>query len=325
MTDARTIRGMKATDLRNLCTEIVDKIQVIENAHTRIAEIKKYAEETHTAIDALDTKANLDNIIAESQSQLQEIQDFHGEVFAGDEEADEQSIKAQLDDLLKSLEKRNTKLYAMQMAMLGGVVEDEDGSDKEIPGYIKEIKEKFKGHEARYDEIYRRIEDELLSGATTIGLAKHFNAKMEEYSKARKKLEKILAILFVVGFLGLVTLAIFVPYPTDWQGWVSSLLRYTPIFSLFVWLMIWVGNRRAENHKLEESYKHKEVMAQSFTGYRKSIEEISGDDEELLKKLMHDLLDAIKQDSSVFLSVKGETHPAADVATKIIKTTQPRA
>ena len=73
-----------------------------------------------------------------------------------------------------------------------------------------------------------------------------------------------------------------------------------------------MGNRRAENKKLEEAYKHKEVMAKSFTGYKKSIEELSDDDKTLLIELMKDLLDAIKKDSSSFLSSKGESHPVVD-------------
>lgn len=323
MTIERTIKGMRAPDLRKLYAETVDKIQAIEKAHARIAEIKQSAENTHAEVERLETKANLERIVAESQNHLQEIKGFHSKVFAGNEDAEKPSIKLHLENLLEFFEKRNDELNSVKTDMLGGVREDEEGNEQKILGYINEIKEKIRGHEDKYKEIYERIENELLSGATTVGLAKHFNAKMKEYATARKKLERVLVGLFALGFVGLGFLAVFVSYPTDWHGWGVSLLRYAPIFSLFVWLVVLVGNRRAENHKLEESYKHKEVMAQSFTGYKKSIEDIESLNEEdavLLKKLMHDLLDAIKKDSSAFLSAKGEGPPATDVAKKFLKT-----
>ena len=81
--------------------------------------------------------------------------------------------------------------------------------------------------------------------------------------------------------------------------------------------MIFLGNRRAENRKLEDAYTHKEVMARSFAGYKKSIEYLSEDDKTLLTKLMEDLLAAIKKDSSDFLSAKGEKHPTHEMVDKL--------
>ena len=100
----------------------------------------------------------------------------------------------------------------------------------------------------------------------------------------------------------------------DGEQLLFSFLRQSPIFSFFIWLVIFMGNRRAENQKLEEAYKHKEAMAKSYTGYKNSIEELGDDDNELLKQHMKNLLDAIKEDPSKFLSSKGESHPAMDLA-----------
>jgi hypothetical protein len=71
-----------------------------------------------------------------------------------------------------------------------------------------------------------------------------------------------------------------------------------------VWLAMFIGNRRAENKKLEESYKHKEIMARTFVGYRESISEIDDKDNTLILKHMENLLDALKVNSSDFLNSK---------------------
>lgn len=77
-----------------------------------------------------------------------------------------------------------------------------------------------------------------------------------------------------------------------------------------IWLLIFIWNRRAEAKKLEEWYKHKEVMARSFIWYKKSIEdlewEIKDEDKELMKLHMKNLLDTINQDTSSFLNSKWE-------------------
>lgn len=319
MTDSPTIKGMKATELKELCLQIVDKIKQIDEAHTRIADMQKKVKEMHDSVVNLNAKQELSNVIADAGKLLQTIKSYHSQVFDGDEESGESSIQEQISDLIQLLAAHKNEFDDLKKSMLGGFSKDEEGKKHKTLGYIREIQKKFEGYEAQYQKMYQRIDGVLLSGATTVALAKHFNTKVKEYSQARKRWERMLFLLFVVGFVGLSVAAIFFPYSGEWREWIPLLLRQVPFISLFVWAVFLVGNRRAENQKLEESYKHKEVMAQSFTGYRKSIEEISTKDTELLQTLMRDLLDAIKQDSSAFLSAKGENHPVADATNKGIQ------
>lgn len=50
-------------------------------------------------------------------------------------------------------------------------------------------------------------------------------------------------------------------------------------------------------------------MARTYTGYRKTIEELDDADTTLLKKHMDNLLNCISEDSSRFLKTEGEQHP----------------
>ena len=90
------------------------------------------------------------------------------------------------------------------------------------------------------------------------------------------------------------------------------LLFRLPFLGYAIWLAIFFGNRRAESKKLEESYKHKEVMARSFVGYKRSIEGLDEEDKSLLKKHMDNLLGAMSEDSSYFLDPEGEKHPISE-------------
>jgi hypothetical protein len=86
-----------------------------------------------------------------------------------------------------------------------------------------------------------------------------------------------------------------------------------PLFAFIIWLNIFIWNRRAEAKKLEESYKHKEVMARAYIWYKESISELTNNDNKLLEKHMENLLDAMSVDSSKFLSSKWENHPLYDL------------
>jgi hypothetical protein len=83
--------------------------------------------------------------------------------------------------------------------------------------------------------------------------------------------------------------------------------------------MIFISNRSAESTKLEESYIHKEVMARAYVWYKKSILELSNDDNKLLEKHMENLLNAMSVDSSEFLSSKWENHPLIDLFNNVLK------
>lgn len=93
-----------------------------------------------------------------------------------------------------------------------------------------------------------------------------------------------------------------------------------PPFIIFsVWLAIFFGNRRAESKKLEELYKHKEVVARSFVGYKKTLEEIGDEDKTLLREHMKNLLGAVSENSATFLNPEGDRHPFFELASYFFK------
>ena len=228
-----------------------------------------------------------------------EIVEFHKTALARD--AENKSMNAELEETIAQIEETKKE-------MLGS---PEEGI---ASGYIDEIKKEFKEHQEFYAELYQKIEAELLSGATTVSLAKNFNDKVKEYKENRKIWEISTVVLFSVVGAMLLAFSVAIPIPSNSEGIILYSFRTFPLLGVFGWLAVYMGNRRAENRKLEEAYKHKEVMARSFAGYKEFIKELDADDKSLLTKHMNNLLVAIEKDSSGFLSAKGERHPLTGFA-----------
>lgn len=236
------------------------------------------------------TKKELIDLLVQIDGTAEEIKSKHDEIATNEEQikqsyAEALEVKKELDDMLEQLR-----------------------ADIETS---EELKKNIQEQKKQYEDFYKKIETELLSGATTVSLAKDFNDKVKGYRWACRIWE-----MAAIGvFAGAIIYFIYT-YTSLENAQVADLLLsfipHLPIFSIIVWLLIFIGNRRAENLKLGESYKHKVAMAKSFTGYKKTIKELEDDDRELLTKLMTNLLETIKKDSSEFLSAKGEGHPLAD-------------
>ena len=282
----KNIRSMKRADLLTLLEECGEQINTIKEKYNEVMQIR----------EDLNTGGLLDRLRVahdESRAKHEEIVRFYQEVFSGDDESE--SMQAGFENLVIQLEKTKKE-------MLGS---PEEG----VSGYIDEIKESLAKYKEKYDELYHEIETKLGPSATTLSLAINFNDKAEEYKKSRKIWEGWLIVLFIFAIIGFFAAPLNMDIPSDSKELIFYISRTFPLFGIFIWLAVFVGNRRAENRKLEEAYKHKEVMARSFEGYRRSIEDLDDEDKKLLIQLMRDLLDAMKKDSSDFLSTKGEGHP----------------
>ena len=256
-------------------------------------------------IEELETK--IEDLKTEAQGKVKQILELHKKIFEGSTEED--SIQKQLETFLKNSQKllaeteeKKESFDNFYEKVFG--VKDKDGK---LQGGIKLELEKY---ERQYEKLYNEIEG-LLPGATSVGLVKVFEEKVTEYAKV----ERIWTWAFI-GVAFMLSLyyglwAFFTP-PSDTivQSFLS-IFHKTPFLIFAIWLLIFIGNRRAENKKLEESYKQKETMARAYVGYQQHIEDLEPGvkDKTLLKKHMDNLLDAINENSAIFLSEEGDRHP----------------
>ena len=316
----KTLRGMTKTKLLEFIVETIKEINTIEQKHDEIIELKNELEKN-------DFLTKIRGEYKQSSETSKKITNAHREILKAD--GNIKRIMGESESSLDDLKKHIEEFDESRKDIFGDHTKDNLGGEITNKGYIADIKEKLAEHDKnytetfqeytkKYDEFYNKIDVELVSGATTVSLSKGFNENIQKYKSARRYWQCGLIGIFgaALYYFG----AIYDPsLNLSGKELFFYFLRNVPIFSMFVWLIVFVGNRRAENLKLEEAYKHKEVMAKSFTGYKKSIEELSGDDKKLLIDLMGNLLAAIKKDSSDFLSSKGETHPVLEASKQVSK------
>ncbi|MBT4922801.1 MAG: hypothetical protein HON23_07330 [Rickettsiales bacterium] len=148
-----------------------------------------------------------------------------------------------------------------------------------------------------------------MSGATTANLAGIFNKKVTEYKNQNWFYSFCFVVYYGMASPDAITINTF-----------EKLLLYQllklPLMAFAIWVTMFFGNRRAESKKLEEPYKHKEVLARAFMEYRESIKQLDEDDSKLLKIHMNNLLNVMNIDSGNFLDIKRDKHPIIDFFSK---------
>lgn len=257
-----------------------------------------------------ETEGKLVELKSQTEEKVAQILEMHKSVFGNGTQDD--SIKSKLETFLNDAQglfeeagEKKEEFDSFYIKVFG-----EEKPDGSIAGGLKS---ELENYTAKYDDIFQKIES-LLPGATSAGLAKVFEDKVTHYAKS----EKIWTILFlIVAVMLSVYYGVFAwinDPSTSFGGSFLNLLHKTPFLLFAVWLLVFIGNRRAENKKLEELYKHKEVMARAYVGYKEHVEELEGESTEktLLKKHMENLLNAIQENSGKFLSNEGDKHPFWD-------------
>lgn len=253
--------------------------------------------------------------LAEIQKKAEEVEALYDDLLVDNEEGD--STNTQIEELLTSIRSEKGKIDDFSKKLFGKMEKNEDWTEKKTDWLADNIENFYREQQVKYNELYTKIENELLSGATTANLAGIFSKKVQEYYRG--------AIAWSVSFLVLLWYAVY--YFGSNIQWITkdttptevllSLLVHAPIMIAGIWLAMFIGNRRAENKKPEESYKHKEIMARTFVWYRESISEIDDKDNTLILKHMENLLDALKVNSSDFLNSKWDNHPIREILSNV--------
>lgn len=315
MATQQTINRMKKPELLNLLKETIENINKINSSIEVFNEKETSIKDAYSKISGDDGFfLKIESATNEAEEKIKTIREIYNEIYEDDDEGE--SIKTQLDELVKTFNEDKKKIDDFKKSIWGYKKTNESGEQENIPGLFDNINSFHDKQKEKYDELYKQIEDELLSGATTVNLSKSFADKVREYRINSWLWSGLFIVLVasVVVYYGLVTFS--TKEIKSVQDVFLHLSFRAPFLALAVWLGVFFGNRRAESKKLEESYKHKEVMARSFIGYKRTLEEIDDKDEVLLKKHMENLLKAVGKDSSAFLDSKGEKYPLWDFSRK---------
>lgn len=307
-----TIKKMKKGQLIQLIEETIANINSVDSFIKDVESKKGKLDPLYNNLinedDGIIKKIN--NLKKRAEENLDKILEYHNKLFFGEDE-ENNSINTQIEDLLNYYTESEEKINKFRKDIFGYKIKDENGEEKEVIGLKKKIEIFYSQQQEKYNELFNQIEEELKGGATTVNLTKAFADKVTEYQKNSTFWSITLVILLLVMsiYYGFLTWNIS-DVKTLSEAFKNIVFR-APFLAFVVWLGIFLANRRAESKKLEESYKHKEVMARSFVGYKKMLENLDEDDNDkkLLKEHMGNLLKAISIDSGSFLSPKGEEYP----------------
>ncbi len=189
-------------------------------------------------------------------------------------------------------------------------------SENELPWLQKRLNDLFEGNEKKYNDFYLKIEKELKAWTTSVALAKVFADRVSIYNRERA----LWSGIFVLGGMYLIYFLFgSLKESSDWVAVWLNFLQHLPIFFVIGWIGFFISSRQAESRKLEEAYRHKETMARAYFWYKDTIVELDSEgDSTLTKKHMENLLDAMKDDSSIFLSHSWEKHPLYDTLMKFL-------
>lgn len=190
------------------------------------------------------------------------------------------------------------------------------GIKNELEKRIKHLDDFETKQQTKYTTLISEIES-LLPSATSVGLA-------EAYNQERVKFKWPVRIWNGVFILSLITM-FFVSYSTlkelnDLKDIGNHILQTLPIIIPLVWLAIFASKRRSENQRLEQEYAHKEALAKSYSSYKKQIEELNKNDQELLVKLLNSAIETISNNASHSLDKKhGDSTPIGELTKSLIE------
>jgi len=311
MSDEKSFKKMNKAELKQLFEETFLKIESINSFSQELDKNKQAIQEANEKINGES------GFVSQIEKKSKEISDAYNEILIDDEKGD--SIKTQIENLLTEFEGGKKKFDELQNSILGYEKTNEAGEVQKIKGLFDEINDFHQKQEEKYAVLYKKIEEELNAGATSVNLSKSFADKVREY----RWNSWLWSGCFIVFLLGLVGYYGYITFTTNEVKTTEDVWRHlafrSPFLIFGVWLVIFFGNRRAESKKLEELYKHKEVMARSFVGYKQTLEKLGEEDKVLLKKHMENLLTAMNENSATFLNSEGDKHPIFELASSLFK------
>lgn len=267
-------------DFENSLAELNKKIS--EEIHN-IEENDRYINSTKSELST-----EVKNIIENSNGIVSQLTDFYDKIFGFLQEDGKRSggLKQEIDVQRKNLNELKNK------------------KEEEFAQVIKKST-------SEYDSLKSNIE-KLLPGATSAGLASAFSDAKKSY-KLKIIIFTVLfyVSIFALGGFGVWWISGFMNTGSDLSltiattgQLINSFLYKLPVLIPLVWLATFSAKRRNEYTRLQEEYEHKWALTSSYLGFKKQIDEMETDDNQLTQLLLKTAIETIGFNPSVTLSSK---------------------
>jgi hypothetical protein len=322
----------------NKSTKLIETIEAEKNTAEELRKSAQQEEEKISAYtvnlfkgteDTPSLKSKIDKIFETADSNATSINQFYAQLLIGAPESPSTKEK------ITVLEKNIVEIESDITELLGNVqteVDDlnsfhekifgkKDDSGKPSGGLALELNtrtlqlENFeKDQKEKCKALVEQIET-LLPGATSAGLGTAYSTLKSSFNNPI-----VIYTRLFYGSLGLLVLGAFIMaidslsiYPithfefikiTEWDTILKALLYKSPFVAPVVWLALFSSKRRSQYERLQQEYAHKEAIARSYESYRKQLQQLKTDTEELQKELLAKAIEAIAYNASITLDGK---------------------
>ena len=168
----------------------------------------------------------------------------------------------------------------------------------------------------KHQLLFNKIEA-LLPGATSAGLASSYKDLKDKFTNPIKLYTRafygsllLLVVAAIVMSIQKISLTpdFFIQFVEvkEWDYILKALLYKIPFIAPVLWLAVFSSTRRSQYERLQQEYAHKEALATSYESYKKQIQDLKGESDELQKELISKAISAIAYNASVTLDGKHE-------------------
>ncbi|EMI8940275.1 hypothetical protein V7G99_001007 [Campylobacter jejuni] len=237
------------------------------------------------------------NDIETNKDKIKKFEEFYNEIFVGIK-ADENGKGGKLS-LKDRLNEQKTEINNLISS-----------KKQELENCLNDYKDKF---ENLYKEKNDKI-DELLPGATSVGLSKSYKNQKEEIDKSLMKWNWVFWISISIFIGG----AIFYFYHSfDEKFDYISIFRYFPFWIFSGFFIFYSTKQIAEYKRLRNEYAYKEALNDTYVGYERAVEK--SDNKILKDKLLEIMLKAAEFNPSDTLEKSKGEHPLKSIMGKFSK------
>jgi len=296
-------------------TEASNILNNAKESHARIIELNSESEALKKQIDiALEDIKGKSSIISEKGIDITKL---HTEFFTSvsGKKSIENGIKKAEEEIKKSAESIRIKkvdfdeYYDKLFGSKNEAGKETIGLKQEAEENKNKLEDLYKQEAEKFKALFDKIEG-LLSGATSVGLARAFADQKKNYSTPNI----LWSTIFVLTMLSMATFGFF-----TWRDIIGSgeftislimsrILARTPFFIATIWLGYFASKQQSQNKRLEQEYAHKESAARSYEGFKRQIDSLDQTKENtaLSLKLLTNIVESIGYNPSVTLD--NESH-----------------
>ncbi|MDC6170950.1 hypothetical protein [Paucibacter sp. XJ19-41] len=235
-------------------------------------------------------------------------------------------------DLLDAITLKHKELSRFYQKIFGRPISDDDdmprdGLEQELDARLNQLTKYEAEQQTRHRTLFEKI-DGLLPGAASAGLATAYQALSKQFEGPVKQYTKAfyiaLLVLLLCGLVVVIDAVTFSPFHIEfvkgrnWEELLLTVLTRIPILLPVIWFAIFSATRRSQYERLQQEYAHKQALASSYESYKKQLQDLKVDADELQRELIAKTIDAVTFNASKTLDGNhSEKLPAMQLLEKL--------